>query len=72
MKKEDTMSELYMRGTKTPKHSRQTKNHGKGRVCTTNGCEQVLSIYNHNKQCFLHAPAKTPRIRGRLHPDDKK
>lgn len=66
------MSELYMSGTKNPKRGRKNKNHGKGRVCTTIGCEQVLSIYNHNKQCFKHAPAKAPRIRGWAKPEDKK
>ena len=66
------MSELYMKGTITPKSGRKSKQYGKGRVCLADGCEQVLSIYNDNKQCFLHAPKKQPRIRGRLHPNEKK
>ena len=54
-----------MNGTSTPKAGRKTKQFDKGRVCTTKDCEQVLSIYNDNTQCFKHAPKKQPRIRGR-------
>tara|TARA_A100001035_G_C27373447_1_gene316752 strand:+ start:172 stop:372 length:201 start_codon:yes stop_codon:yes gene_type:complete len=59
------MSNVYMNGTMTPKTGRKTKQHGEGRVCSNKDCEQVLSRYNENKQCFLHAPRKQPRIRGR-------
>jgi len=65
------MSNLYMNGTTTPKRGRKTKQHGEGRVCSNKDCEQVLSKYNENKQCFLHAPMKQPRIRGREDPRDK-
>ena len=54
-----------MNGTMTPKTGRKTKQHGEGRVCSNKDCEQVVSKYNVNKQCFLHAPKKQPRIRGR-------
>lgn len=64
------MSELYMRGTMTPKAGRKSKQYEKGRVCETDGCEQVLSIYNDNVKCFKHTPKKQPRIRGRVHPKD--
>ena len=47
---------VYMNGTMTPKIGRKTKQHGEGRVCSNKDCEQVLSKYNENKQCFLHAP----------------
>jgi len=60
-----------MKGTNKPL-SRPTKQFAKGRVCSTKDCEQVLSIYNNNKQCFKHAPFKTPRIRGREHPNKLK
>ena len=60
-----------MKGTNTPKAGRKTKQFDKGRVCSTDNCEQVLSIYNDNTQCFKHAP-KQPRIRGREHPNKKK
>ena len=63
---------VYMNGTSSPKAGRKTKQHGEGRVCSNKDCEQVLSKYNENKQCFLHAPKKQPRIRGREHPDKLK
>ena len=62
---------VYMNGTMTPKSGRKSKQYDKGRVCTEDKCEQVLSIYNDNKQCFKHAPAKQPRIRGREDPRKK-
>tara|TARA_B100001778_G_C18187371_1_gene449658 strand:+ start:175 stop:375 length:201 start_codon:yes stop_codon:yes gene_type:complete len=66
------MSNLYMNGTVTPKSGRKSKQFGKGRTCSDKNCEQVLSIYNDNKQCFLHAPKKQPRIRGREDARNKK
>ena len=51
---------------------RKTKQFDTGRVCLDDSCEQVLSIYNDNKQCFKHAPLKQPRIRGREDPRVKK
>ena len=47
---------------------RATKQFDTGRVCSDDSCEQVLSIYNDNKQCFKHAPMKIPRTRGRINP----
>ncbi len=38
----------------------------KGRVCTTEECESVLSMYNKGLACFTHQPRKPPRIRGRI------
>ena len=66
------MSNLYMNGTVTPKSGRKSKQFGKDRTCSDKNCEQVLSIYNDNKQCFLHAPKKQPRIRGREDARNKK
>lgn len=66
------MSQIHITGRKNPKRGRKTKSFAKGRVCSENGCEQVLSIYNDNKQCFLHAPAKPPRTRGWTSPENKK
>ena len=65
------MSDYGFKGTFTPKTGRKTKQYEKGRVCLSDGCEQVLSIYNDNKHCFKHAPAKQPRIRGREDPRKK-
>ena len=61
-----------MKGSVAPRNRRATKQFKKGRVCTDINCEQVLSIYNDNKQCFKHAPLKTPRIRGHIRPELKK
>ena len=35
------------------------------RVCSTNGCDKVLSKYNKGPQCYAHQPMRVPRIRGR-------
>lgn len=66
------MSDIYMKGNKTRYSTRKTKQFASGRVCIDKDCEQVLSIYNDNKQCFKHAPKKQPRIRGWIDPDKKK
>ena len=62
------MSDIYMKGTQSPKASRVTKQFAKGRVCEKDGCEQTLSIYNDKKNCSQHTPKKPPRIRGREDP----
>lgn len=49
------------RPTKRPKRSR-TFSHG--RVCSYPGCNTRLSLYNSRPTCFLHTPAKAPRVRG--------
>jgi hypothetical protein len=38
--------------SRTPSHT-----YRKGRVCGAEGCEQVLSVYNHNEYCFAHIEA---------------
>jgi hypothetical protein len=50
---------------------RKTKQYEVGRVCDEDGCENIMSKYNENKQCFQHAPMKQPRIRGREDPRNK-
>ncbi len=47
---------------------RKTKQYEVGRVCDEDGCNNIMSRYNENKQCFQHAPLKQPRIRGREDP----
>ena len=61
------MSNIYMKGRKTPK-SRASKQYGEGRVCVEPGCEQVLSKYNDRKGCFQHHKFKQPRVRGHIDP----
>lgn len=36
-----------------------------GRRCRHEGCDTILSIYNEDPYCSLHAPRVTPRTRGR-------
>ena len=62
----------FVKATKTMRSMRKTKQFGGGRVCSNDNCEQVLSIYNENTQCFLHAPKKQPRVRGWNAPENKK
>tara|TARA_A200000159_G_scaffold78644_1_gene72901 strand:- start:1933 stop:2121 length:189 start_codon:yes stop_codon:yes gene_type:complete len=50
---------------------RKTKQYDVGRVCDKDGCENIMSKYNDNKQCFQHAPMRQPRIRGREDPRTK-
>lgn len=50
---------------------RKTKQYEVGRVCDEDGCNNIMSRYNENKQCFQHAPLKQPRIRGREDPRTK-
>ena len=50
---------------------RKTKQYEVGRVCDEDGCENIMSKYNDNKQCFQHAPMRQPRIRGREDPRTK-
>lgn len=45
---------------------RKSKNFGEGRICSNENCKQVMSKYNHNKYCYVHAPAKIPRTRGQI------
>jgi hypothetical protein len=45
--------------------SRASKAYKAGRVCSHDGCETVLSIYNKGKFCYQHEPMVTPRTRGR-------
>ena len=43
---------------------RKPKTYGRDRVCATEGCTVRLSRYNRAEQCFNHAPARFPRLRG--------
>ena len=36
-----------------------------GRICSEDGCQTRLSIYNDGSFCSVHAPMSTPRTRGR-------
>jgi len=55
---------LRLKGA-VPKGGRKTKQADGGRICSIPECTVVLSVYNHDKTCWLHAPFKVPRLRGR-------
>jgi hypothetical protein len=46
-------------------HDRPPRRFAPGRVCGDDHCVTRLSIYNGGYFCTLHAPAVTPRMRGR-------
>ena len=58
------MSDLYMKAQKVTGNRRKSKTYGENRVCAQEGCEQIMSKYNHNDKCFQHAPKRIPRVRG--------
>jgi len=43
---------------------RKPKTYSPDRVCGNEGCTVRLSRYNRAEQCFNHAPARFPRLRG--------
>ena len=63
---------LYMKAQRVSGSKRKTKSYGENRVCDEDGCEQIMSKYNHNDKCFQHAPKRIPRIRGHEILDSRK
>ena len=53
-----------MMASTTGRPKRKPKTYGSGRVCGNEGCTVRLSRYNRAEQCFNHAPALFPRLRG--------
>jgi hypothetical protein len=53
-----------MRATGIGRARRRPRSYGENRVCATRGCAVRLSRYNKSDQCFQHAPASFPRLRG--------
>lgn len=39
------------------------------RVCAESGCDTRLTRYNRRTHCYVHAPVKYPRVRGREAPN---
>lgn len=62
------MSEI-LKGKTISGVTRPSKEYGSGRVCGKAGCETKLSRYNRREFCYLHAPVRYPRVRGRIIPD---
>lgn len=53
-----------LRASSVGRARRRPKTFGENRVCSTTGCETKLSRYNRADNCFSHAPARFPRLRG--------
>lgn len=66
------MATQYLSGSKTKYATRKSRQYEKGRVCSIVNCDVTLSLYNHRTECFNHYEFKQPRVRGRLHPNQKK
>ena len=57
---------IYKMGTKYPKAVRKSKSWGKGRMCSKDGCDKIMSQYNNSEFCFEHKPLTYPRNRGKI------
>jgi hypothetical protein len=44
---------------------RRSPTYSAGRVCASEDCRTLLSIYNRSTFCWLHEPAHVYRVRGR-------
>jgi len=60
----ETMKGRAIRGL-----SRPSRNYGEGRTCAHAGCVTKLSKYNRREHCYVHAPVRFPRVRGRILPE---
>lgn len=58
------MSEVVLRGARPRELPRPNRTYGKGRVCTSEGCETRISVYNKAPYCWAHMPLTFPLVRG--------
>jgi hypothetical protein len=59
------MSEMQaIRGARPRELPRPNRTYERGRVCTAEGCETRLSIYNKSPFCWTHKPVTFPVTRG--------
>jgi hypothetical protein len=49
--------------------TRPSRRYTTGRVCSAASCETKLSQYNRREFCYVHAPVRFPRVRGRILPE---
>ena len=52
-------------GTSPSGAERPTRVYASGRICRTEDCETVLSVYNNDEWCSVHHPQRSLRMRGR-------
>lgn len=60
------MNDNVTRGRRLDGGSRAPKTYSAERMCADTGCETKLSRYNRREFCFVHAPVRYPRLRGRI------
>jgi hypothetical protein len=53
-----------VRGSRPRELPRPNRTYGQGRVCSHEGCDTRISIYNKSSYCWAHAPLKYPLVRG--------
>jgi hypothetical protein len=58
-----------VRGRHLRGRGRKPRRFDADRVCRSRGCSTRLSTYNRSEFCHVHAPARFPRVRGRVVPD---
>ncbi len=60
------MTDNVLKGKRIVGSARAPKQINESRTCAAKTCGTVLSRYNRREFCFAHAPAKFPRVRGRI------
>lgn len=60
------MPDNVLKGKRITGSARAPKQIIEQRTCKSKRCDTVLSRYNRREFCFAHAPAKFPRVRGRI------
>lgn len=58
----DSMTAI--KGRRPTRQPRRNRTFSHGRVCSHPDCATRLSLYNSRPTCYLHTPAKAPRLRG--------
>lgn len=59
------MANDAFKGAKVRSLPRPNKSYAKGRVCATEGCTTVLSMYSRWQNCWQHEPVHSYSPRGR-------
>lgn len=60
-----SMTTTTLRGNLVREAPGRNRQFQQGRVCSTEGCNTRLSVYNPVKTCSLHTPFKAPIMRGK-------
>jgi hypothetical protein len=60
------MADIAIRAARPGSRIRRPRQYGRDRVCSSPGCDTVISRYNRADTCFTHKPVTYPRIRGKF------